>query len=621
MKNLQLCPMPHQLRREDRTVNLSDDLLIVAPPALFFEAQAAQTALHEAGKTWEIVAGDGYAHTGLILRIDETLPHAQGYTLDTTGEHIVIRGRDRAAVFYGVCTLRQLLQQSVDDAVQAVYIEDHPDFPVRGVMLDVSRDRVPTMQTLYELIDLLAAWKINQLQLYMEHTFAYRAHPDVWALASPFTGEQIIALTAYCQQRHIDLVPNQNSLGHMERWLKQTAYHHLAESPEGFTPPWMPDSHHPPTTLAPLKTGSLELIESLYDELLPHFSGDLFNVGCDEPWELGRGHSENAVKARGGRVYLDYLKELHRLVSERGRTMQFWADIIINHPQLIGELPRDVVALEWGYESNHPFEAHSRAFAEAGIPFYVCPGTSSWNALAGRTSNAIGNLRNAALHGKAHGAIGYLITDWGDHGHWQPLPVSYTGFLYGAALAWGYDANHDTNIPAMLDAFAFADDAGVMGDIAYALGDVYRMVSPPNMNGNWLTYPLRMTAEQTRAMLERAAQDGGLSVDVLKPTLYDYIERIDDIIAPLVHSRMIRADADLIRAEFRLIADLMKHAARAALLWLSAGDASAHQLRDELDGLLPRQRENWLARSRRGGLEDSMRRFEILRDAYQRAHR
>ena len=54
-------------------------------------------------------------------------------------------------------------------------ITDWPDYPQRGVMLDISRDKVPSMETLYQLIDLLASWKINQLQLYTEHTFAYRA--------------------------------------------------------------------------------------------------------------------------------------------------------------------------------------------------------------------------------------------------------------------------------------------------------------------------------------------------------------------------------------------------------------------------------------------------------------
>jgi len=41
-----------------------------------------------------------------------------------------------------------------------------------------------------------------------------------------------------------------------------------------------------------------------------------------------------------------------------------------------------------------------------------------------------------AQNGHDHGAVGYLITDWGDNGHWQTLPISYLGFFVGAGLAW-----------------------------------------------------------------------------------------------------------------------------------------------------------------------------------------
>jgi len=75
------------------------------------------------------------------------------------------------------------------------------------------------------------------------------------------------------------------------------------------------------------------------------------------------------------------------------------------------------------------------------IPFYVCPGTSSWNTVVGRTDNAVANLVSAAHHGRENGAVGYLVTDWGDNGHWQTLPVSYLGFMAGAGLAWNAEAN------------------------------------------------------------------------------------------------------------------------------------------------------------------------------------
>ena len=174
-------------------------------------------------------------------------------------------------------------------------IEDWPDFPNRGVMLDISRDKVPTMATLFALVDLLASMKFNQLQLYTEHTFAYRQHPQVWADASPMTGEEILELDAYCRERFIQLVPNQNSFGHLERWLKFPKYNGLSECPNGFS---FPSGHRMEKgfTLDPQDPGSIKLIESMYDELLPHFTSKLFNVGCDETFDLGTGKSKALVE-------------------------------------------------------------------------------------------------------------------------------------------------------------------------------------------------------------------------------------------------------------------------------------------------------------------------------------
>ena len=135
---------------------------------------------------------------------------------------VALVGGDAAGCFYGRATLAQLARLH-DGGLPIGTIRDHPDLAIRGVMLDVSRDKVPTMDTLYALIDRLASWKVNQVQLYSEHTFAYRNHPEVHADASPFTPEEIRALDAFCRERHVELVPNQNCLGHMNRWLEHPA--------------------------------------------------------------------------------------------------------------------------------------------------------------------------------------------------------------------------------------------------------------------------------------------------------------------------------------------------------------------------------------------------------------
>jgi len=86
---------------------------------------------------------------------------------------------------------------------------------------------------------------------------------------------------------------------------------------------------------------------------------------------------------------------------------------------------------------------------KAGIPFYVCPGTSSWNSIGGRTENMLANIINAAVNGYKQGAIGLLCTDWGDNGHYQPTYItSYLGFLAAAEFSW--NSHSEKNIKDML---------------------------------------------------------------------------------------------------------------------------------------------------------------------------
>jgi hypothetical protein len=524
-----------------------------------------------------------------------------------TPDGIVVESSTAAGVFYGACTLAQILQQR-GRTVPALQIRDWPDFAVRGAMLDISRDKVPQMSTLYTLIDQLAGWKLNQVQLYTEHTFAYRAHRAVWAEASPLTGDEILTLDAYCRERHIELVPNQNSFGHMERWLTHASYAALAETPGPFQTPWgeMPG----PFSLCPTDPGSLDLVRGLYDELLPYFSSAQLNVGCDETFDLGQGRSREICAQRGtAQVYLDYLLQIHKEVTARGRTMQFWGDIIVQSPELIPALPRDSIALDWGYEADYPFADHGPQFAASGIPFYVCPGTSTWCSLGGRTDNALGNLLNAAENGLAHGARGYLITDWGDRGHWQQLPVSFLGFAAGAAYAWALGANRDRDMAAAVSLHAFDDPTGSMGRVASDLGNVYQTPGVAVPNGSALFWVLQLPV--------------GIPYPPPgpPPDFAAALAAIDAAMEPLPRARMQRLDAARIVEEYEFTARLMRHAARRGQWSLdptgAGGDATRRALDSDLRDLIADYKQLWLARNRPGGLADSAGRLETARADYR----
>lgn len=619
MTELILAPVPQRLSYTGTSFHWQSGLLAinaVNAHRLFFAARQLQQTVQEvAGINLEVVAGNPVPDQApIVLHLAEGASHhPQGYDLSITPSGIHVVASTPAGVFYGVQTLRQIVMQSGRE-LPGLRISDWPDFPNRGVLLDISRDRVPTMETLYQLIDLLALLKINQFQLYTEHTFAYRRHPQVWAQASPMTGEEILALDAYCQERFIELVPNQNTFGHMTRWLIHEPYAHLAEAPDGWIAPWG-QRYQEPFTLIPSEE-SLALVRELLDELLPHFSSRQVNVNADETFDLGQGVSQDRVEKEGvGRVYLDFLMAIYREVKAREHTMQYWGDIIVQHPDLVPELPRDAIALEWGYEANHPFDEHGATFAASGVPFYVCPGTSSWRTLAGRTENALANLYHAAEHGLKHGAVGYLITDWGDEGHMQPLPVSYLGFLVGAAASWHFAASQALDIPATLDRLVFRDEAGVMGRLAYDLGNVYRLLDPNTFNSSLLFNVLIQEAD-------KLAQTGvGPGEGFSREMCNQVLTEIQEIVAPLSQARMQREDAALVQREFHWVAGMLWHACR-RIVWvnsLHAGqeDVELRQtLAEEMDGLIAAYRELWHARSRPGGFEDSVARLERLRREY-----
>ncbi len=619
---LNLLPQPQRLTPAGGTYTLPPAGLIALhvprPADLLFTARRAQAVLQQyAGANWEIAGGDLPGE--LILSIDATALRPEGYRLTIDASGIRIAAHDAPGAFYGVATLVQLIQTHGRE-LPCLVIEDWPDFAARGVLLDISRDKVPTMETLYHLIDLLAGWKVNQFQLYTEHTFAYRNHRDVWEHASPLTAEEILALDAYCRDRYIDLVPNQNSFGHMDRWVKHPRYHHLAETEGEFMSIW--GTVMPPFSFSPAVPAALDLIEELYAELLPNFTSRMFNVGCDETIDLGLGRSKALVEQKGkGRVYLDVLLEIYRRVQPYGHTMQFWGDIINQYPDLVPEIPRDTLALEWGYEDVHDFPGKTKLFAESGVPFYVCPGTSSWRTLGGRTDNCIGNIRNAVENGLKNGAAGVLNTDWGDVGHWQTLPISYLGFAYGAALSWAHATNTDLDLPAALDAFVFHTRRGGMGKLAYDLGNAYQVpgiiVSNSSLLFNLYHRPLAHLRESAPRWTDPAELSLINDDTRFGARLRESIAYIEGVMDPLDETDLTVPDAALIAREFRLAARMLIHGAQRGLFQLSGSTLRGQDLAADLDDIEAEYRQVWLARNRPGGLDDSATRLRQARRLYE----
>jgi len=374
--------LAHAIRREIGQRSAGGLVVVLEPNAGADECQQAAT---QRGMTPVLVV-----QQERIKGFEEQAgwaPHSldpEAYMLVANDALVEISAFGETGAFRGAQTLMQICLH--DDLanrpesrgggcrIPPVEIRDWPDLKNRGVMLDISRNRVQTMHTLKLMVDSLAALKFNQLQMYTEHTFAYRAHSTVWADTGAVTPEEARELSYYCHQRFITLVPNQQSFGHMQHWLKHDEYRHLAESRMGSSALWrfeycchmFSDPELLPYSLAP-DARSRALLSGLYDELLEAFPySRAINIGMDETYDLGDGVSRNEVQRSGKHsVYANFLKNITSVLQQRGAHPMFWGDIFFEHPHLfLKSLPKDAIVMDWGYEADAPFAQRGAALQQ-----------------------------------------------------------------------------------------------------------------------------------------------------------------------------------------------------------------------------------------------------------------
>ena len=417
----------------------------------------------------------------LRIRRDPAIRGPQRYRLEISPRGIEIAASDDAGAYYAIATLRELL------AVQgrrlgACVIEDWPDFRRRGIYHDCSRGKVPKLETLKALVERLARWKINELQLYVENVFTFQRHPDIGCGYSPLTPQEILDLQAHCKLHHVRLVGSLASFGHMEKILCLPRYRHLGELPGNLDRPGG-------TTLCPTDPGSIRLVEEMYEEFVPLFEAEDFNICGDEPWELGRGRSRSkrlADRVGVGRVYLDFLLKIHRICRKHGKRTNAWADIVLDHPEILPDLPGEMVMLNWDYSPDGARIPRSKEIVRAGLPLVVCPGTNGWMSHGTRLRMAMENVAVFAAQGRRHNAEGLLNTDWGDSGHRNPLGVSLHGFAHGAAHAWNGKAVDDDTFTETFCLHAFDQHDGRLAKAIRMLGNVYRTIDPAGRG--WVLY-------------------------------------------------------------------------------------------------------------------------------------
>lgn len=346
---------------------------------------------------------------------------SEGYILNITPKSIQIIAQTDAGIFYGLQTIKQIISANrKGNQIPCLFIYDFPDIAVRAWQDDISRGPIPTMETLKEQIRKMSSFKLNYFTLYIEHVYKLEKHPEI-APADGITKAQIEELSSFAKNYHVNLIASYQSFGHMEKTLSHPEYQHLAENEH---------------IISPALEESYSFLSDVYEEIVPAFSSEYFNINCDETSGLGEGKSKTMVDSIGiGGVYLYHINRLNELLKKYDKKILMWGDIISNYPQIIDKLPSDITVIVWGYHAAENFDYAITPISNTGINFWVAPGVNCWSCIfPDYRTNEI-NIFNLIRDGLRHNATGVLNTSWDDDGL-NFFQNNWHGFAWGAENSW-----------------------------------------------------------------------------------------------------------------------------------------------------------------------------------------
>ena len=541
-----LLPQPKKMEEREGIFKLN--------PSYIYWQEETQPMILNAVEKLKSVLPEGWRYSKVSERSEikkgielnwssDEINNEEGYVLDISCEKILIEAKTAKGAYYGIQTLMQILKQ-VSTEIPCLKITDYPTYKVRGLHYDISQPAmVPKIEELFTIVELLGHFKINHLQIYTEHTFRYRNHPSIGYDVNPLNSEDILKLDSYCRLHGIELVPAVPCLGHMADILCH--YPDLAEdlgrgkykieglksSPrERWWLDWLIGKEGGlefGNTISPAHPQTYYFIESLFDELLPLFSSELFNVCCDEAWELGKGQSYELCQEKGtDLVFLEHISKLKKIAEKYGKRIMCWVDVIFHYhqdafpgefdPKVLSIFPKDVIALNWDYSREGTRFKFNKNLKEAGLDYYVCPSTCSWGWFFPSTELAFDNILKFSQSGLQYGAEGVLNTEWRDGGI-NFIENAWYGILNGADISWNTEYARK-ELPRRFST-CFFQDCGDLGRATVLLGQSAEIIK------KWRSIPSRLFF----ATFDELKNNIGITMEEAKKVIEDSEESLNII--------------------------------------------------------------------------------------------
>lgn len=308
------------------------------------------------------------------------------------------------------------------------------EFNEMGLMLDLSRGKVLTVETIKKLATNAKAFGYTYINLYIEDLLTLEDYPQFGYLRGRYSDDEIKDIVTHCNQLELEVYPAIQTLGHFEHFLRWEESNKLRDTGQ---------------VLNVLAVETKIFLEALIKKCSELFSSNKINIGMDEAFDLGQGavlRSGNKLSQK--QLYTQHLNTVISLCKQNGyETIKLWSDMLfniysqaggdglysLNKNTEIDQINKDVEIIFWNYwtRETKQYEDTLDMHYKFSNKVSMALGVHTWG-LPFYNSEQLEVTKAALIACKNKKIKDILFTMWGDDGSIYNLDSAMYGMYITA---------------------------------------------------------------------------------------------------------------------------------------------------------------------------------------------
>ena len=302
-------------------------------------------------------------------------------------------------------------------------------FDTFGVMIDMSRNAVMSMDGLRRFLPLLKKMGYNCVMLYTEDTYEVEGEPYFGYMRGRYSKAEMREIDAFAASLGITVIPCIQTLAHLNavfRWEK------------------FPRDCDDILLVGDART--YELIDHMFATLSTCFASRKIHVGMDEAMMLGRGeHLNRYGYEKASELMKRHLLRVSEIAKKYDYEIMVWSDMFFRGwnenryyigkseipKEFVDALPPSVIPVHWDYyhTEEHRYADMLENHKQLSDKTWFAGGVWSWRGMIPHNRFTLDAMLPALVACEKQGVRNVVFTMWGDDGaecsHFSQLPALY----------------------------------------------------------------------------------------------------------------------------------------------------------------------------------------------------